>query len=118
MCGRSSVTIITENLIKNATKLVSSDIIYDTNMFYKIANELPELFAIFADAVVPERVNGLWGLYSNVTYGWFCNYKQLSTSQTVVCDKSNAKLHDGINYLDKVLLYGKKHYDQKTGRCV
>ena len=117
-CGKSRVIVITENLIRNATRLVSSDIIYDTNAFFKIANELPELFAIFADAVVPERINGLWGLYSNITYGWFCNYKQLSTSQTVVCDMSNAKYKDGINYLDKVLSYGKKYYNIKTGNCL
>lgn len=117
LCGESSVIVVTENLIRNVTRLVTSDIIYDTSAFFKIANELPTLFAIFADAVVPERVNGKWGLYSNVTYGWFCNYKQLSTSQPVICDMSNAKLHDGINYLDKVFSYGKKHYDQKTGYC-
>jgi hypothetical protein len=118
MCGRSSVIAMTKNLIKNATKLVSNDIIYDTNMFYKIANEIPALFAIFADAVVPERVNGLWSLYSNITYGWFCKYKRLTTSQTVICDMSNAKLHDNINYLDKVFSYGKKYYDVKTGLCL
>jgi len=117
-CGRSSVITMTENLIKNATTLVSSDIIYGTGTFVKIANELSTLFEIFADAVVPERVNGKWAYKSNITYGWVCNYKQISTSQTVSCDMSNANLHDNINYLDKVFSYGKKYYDPSTGNCL
>jgi hypothetical protein len=116
-CGKNSVIVTTKNLISDTIRLVSSDIVYDVSAFLRIANELPILFAIFADAVVPNRVNGVWGHDSNVTFGFTCNYKQLSTSQTIVCDNSNAKYHDGINYLDKVFSYGKKHYNIKTRVC-
>jgi hypothetical protein len=118
MCGQYVVVDVTYKLISNATRLVSSNIIYDISAFLKIANELPELFAIFADAVVPERANGLLGMDSNITFGWICNYKQLSTSQTIVCDMSDIKQHTfGTSYLDKVFSYGKKHYDIKTRYC-
>ncbi len=101
-----------------ASSLVFGNIVYDINEFMKIVNELPILFAIFADASVPDFINAKMSYNTNITFGYTCNYKQLSTSQIAVCDGTNIRSHFGTYYYDKVFSYGIKYYDQKERKCI